>query len=138
MRAQSGDKPSDANALKRNYLCLTFQHPRLFSRGVGGNTALDCLELVQNDRCGLNFLAGLVASQLVTALCPVRATVFFLFPLFSFVMERRCRCSLGAIGRMPLSAAVLVVERAFLVYCRHANCIKYCQAIKAYCCSLNM
>lgn len=29
VRAQSGDKPSDANALKRNYLCLTFQHPRL-------------------------------------------------------------------------------------------------------------
>lgn len=32
----------------------------------------------------------------------------------------------------------LALERAFWVYCRHANCIKYCQAIKAYCCSLNM
>lgn len=66
-----------------------------------------------------------------------------LLPLLAFVMERRCRCCccyccLGATGWMPLSVAVLALERAFWVYCRHANCIKYCQAIKAYCCSLNM
>lgn len=46
VRAQSGDKPSDANALKRNYLCHTFQHPRMQRRGgTQHSTALSCFRM---------------------------------------------------------------------------------------------
>lgn len=77
-----------------------------------GNTALDCPELLQNDRCGLNFLAGLVASQLVTALWPVGATALF-FLCFLLSWNADADAAAAAAAWVPLSAAVLALERAF-------------------------